>query len=191
MDARPPVPAVMDYCFCPAVSGSGQEQWSRTLFPGNGTGGSDHAGSFCCRCSPGAIRAPPLGVMRALVLLGRCQTWFGTLPFGIALALLLHNLCLDQFHDLKWFGCSRHGGDGLRSAKLCSRRVSLVHRTAIADEPSLTSRYFVLCDTGAPSFADHVESVENLKNLLLTAAVSVAIPVSDFVCVELASANPH
>ena len=32
---------------------------------------------------------------------------------------------------------------------------------------------------------------ENLKNLLLTAAVSVAIPVSDFVCVELASANPH
>lgn len=78
--------------------------------------------------------------MRALVLLGRCQMCFGALPFGIALALLLHNLCLDQFHDLKWFGCSRHGGDGLRSVKLCSRRVALGHRTAIADEPSLTSR---------------------------------------------------
>ena len=81
-----------------------------------------------------------LWVRQRFLLLVRCQMCFGALPFGIALALLLHNLCLDQFHDLKWFGCSRHGGDGLRSAKLCSRRVALGHRTAIADEPSLTSR---------------------------------------------------
>jgi hypothetical protein len=35
----------MGQCPCLAGSGSGQEQWSRTLFPDSGTGGSDPAGS--------------------------------------------------------------------------------------------------------------------------------------------------
>lgn len=128
---------------------------------------------------------------RELLLLVRRQIHLGGLACWIPLHWLLHNLCLDQFHDLKWFGRGGHGGDGLRSAKLCCRRIALVVRTAIADEPSLKDRYFVLGDTNTLSPVGHVESVDNLKNPLLMAAASVAIPISHLVSVGLASANPH
>jgi hypothetical protein len=83
---------------------------------------------------------------------------------------------------LKVVAVTGDGAAATHSGTVCDGRyiLRLIFHTSLYPEAATVS---VQCPP--------IESVEILENLPQGAAVSAALPGSDFVCVELVSANPH